>query len=36
VEGKYNRATITSLDSTLGISGTYNAFHAVGGVLYRY
>jgi hypothetical protein len=36
VEGKYNRATITSLDSTFGISGTYDVFHMVGGVLYRF
>jgi opacity protein-like surface antigen len=36
VEGKYNRATITSLDSTFGISGTYDVFHVVSGVLYRF
>jgi hypothetical protein len=36
VEGKYNRATITSLDSTFGVSGTYDVFHVVGGVLYRF
>ena len=36
VEGKYNRATITSLDSTFGISGTYDVFHVVGGILYRF
>ena len=36
LEGKYNRATITSLDSTFGISGTYDVFHVVGGVLYRF
>jgi hypothetical protein len=36
VEGKYNRATISSFDSTFGISATYDAFHVVGGVLYRF
>ena len=36
VEGKYNRATITSLDSTFGISGTYDVFHVVVGALYRF
>lgn len=36
VEGKYNRATITSFDSTFGISATYSVFHVVAGVLYRF
>lgn len=36
VEGKYNRATISSFDSTFGISATYDVFHVVGGVLYRF
>jgi opacity protein-like surface antigen len=36
VEGKYNRATISSFDSTFGISATYSVFHVVGGVLYRF
>lgn len=36
VEGKYNRATISSFDSTFGISATYSVFHVVGGVMYRF
>ncbi len=36
VEGKYNRATISSFDSTFGVSATYSVFHIVAGVLYRF
>ena len=36
VEGKYNLAGISTLDSTFGLSGTYSIFHAVGGLAYHF
>lgn len=36
VEGKYNYATITSLDSGFGLGGAYNAFNGVAGVAYHF
>jgi hypothetical protein len=35
-EGKYNRAGISTLDPTFGLSGTYSIFHAVGGLAYHF
>lgn len=36
LEGKYNRATITNLDSNFGLSGEYSAFHGVVGLSYHF
>lgn len=36
VEGKFNRATITNLDSTFGLSGEYSSFNVVGGLAYHF
>jgi hypothetical protein len=36
VEGKYNLATITNLDPTFGLSGTYSAFNVLAGVAYHF
>ncbi len=36
VEGKFNRATITNLDKTFGLSGEYSAFNAVAGLAYHF
>jgi len=32
LEGKYNRATITNLDPTFGLTGEYSVFHGVAGL----
>lgn len=36
LEGKYNRATITNLDPTFGLTGEYSAFNAVVGLSYHF
>lgn len=36
LEGKYNRATITNLDPTFGLSGEYSAFNFVAGIAYHF
>jgi len=36
IEGKFNRATITNLDSTFGLSGEYSAFNVLVGLSYHF
>lgn len=36
VEGKYNRATLTTFDPTFGLSGEYSAFNFVAGLAYHF
>jgi outer membrane protein W len=36
VEGKYNYATISSLDPTFGLSGVYSAFSGLAGIAYHF
>jgi opacity protein-like surface antigen len=36
IEGKYNRATVTNLDPTFGLSGEYSVFNFLGGVAYHF
>src|SRR5574341_1208156 len=36
IEGKYNYATISTLDSTFGLSGVYSAYSGVGGIAYHF
>jgi outer membrane protein W len=36
LEGKYNRATLTTFDPTFGLSGEYSAFNFVAGLAYHF
>jgi hypothetical protein len=36
IEGKYNRATLTTFDPVYGLGGTYSTYNVVGGVAYHF